>query len=132
MIRSHFSYSPLAWMFHSRKWSKITYKVHERSFEIVTSDKLIDFKTLLSNMNKTNFHQKNLRILMVQVFKIIYGYTPPIMGNLLVFWYNASNFNKIPLLWAILPNEHKIASSLGAFKRKIKDPICEIFLCKFI
>ena len=36
-------------------------------------------------MNKTNFREKNLQILMVQVFKVIYGYTPPIMGNLLVF-----------------------------------------------
>ena len=65
---------------------------------------------------------------MIEVFKIMTGYDPPIMGNFVIFRENTHNLRygsetisyTTPLLWANLPEEYKLLNSLGEFKSKIK------------
>ena len=79
---------------------------------------------------------------MVEVFKIINGFAPPIIEDFFLFCENThdiQNFQIIsneskktirygletviyrtPLLWATLPEKYKAATSLNSFKIKIK------------
>ena len=90
-----------------------------------------------------SIHQRNLQILMTEVYKIIKGEAPVIMTNLSIFWKNILNIRnfsiiadknkntvrygleiicyKTPYLWASPPGEYKHQDSVGKFKEKIKN-----------
>ena len=52
----------------------------------MSDDKQSDFQTLLENHNQLTFHRKSLQAFnMIQVYKILNGYAPPIMENLFAF-----------------------------------------------
>ena len=79
---------------------------------------------------------------MVEVFKIINGFAPPVMEDFFLFCENAHNIRnfqiisneskksvrcgletvkyRTPLLWANLSEKYKTATSLNSFKTKIK------------
>ena len=135
MIKSQFSYCPLIWMFSSRKSNNLINRIHERSIRIVNSDNESNFENLLEKNKEITIHQRNLQILMIEVFKKINGYAPPIMDNFFIFRENKRNLRnfqiilnenkktvrygsetisyRTPLLWANLPEEYKLANSLG-------------------
>ena len=97
-------------------------------------------------------HQRNLQVLMIEVFKIINEYAPPNMDNIFIFRENTHNLrnfqvilneNKItvrygsetisyrtPLLWANLPEECKLTNSLSEFKSKMKTWKCDTCVCR--
>ena len=84
---------------------------------------------------------------MIETSKIINGLSPPIMENFFLLrenTHNVKNFqeisnenrktvkygietisNRTPFLWANLPNEYKLATSLHDFKLKIKNWYCD-------
>ena len=62
-------------MFSSRKANLIN-RIHENSIRIVSGD---------NESNEITIHQINFQVLMIEVLKIINGYTPPIMNNFFVF-----------------------------------------------
>ena len=65
---SHFSYCPLIWMFHDRtKNSRIT-KIQERAVRIVYRDTESSFDELLAKDNSVSVHQRNLQLLMVEIY----------------------------------------------------------------
>ena len=71
MIKSQFSYCPII--------CPIIFtlnKVHERSLRLITNDENSSFETLLQNINDITVHQRNLQILMTEVYKIIKGEAP--------------------------------------------------------
>ena len=89
---------------------------------------------------------------MIETSKIINGLSPPIMENFFLLrenTHNVKNFqeisnenrktvkygietilNRTPFLWANLPNEYKLATSLHAFKLKIKNWHCGKCVCR--
>ena len=69
-------------MFSSRRSNNLINKVHERSLRLITNDENSSFETLLQNINDITVHQKNLQILMTEVYKIIKGEAPAIMKNI--------------------------------------------------
>ena len=138
MIKSEFSYCPLIWKFSSRKANNLINRIHERSIRIISGNNVSTFENLLEEHKEITIHQRNLQVLMTEVYKIINGYAPPIMENFFKFrenTYNLRNFQSIsnenkktvrygletisfrtPLLWAKLPEEYKLANSLSEFK----------------
>ena len=82
MIKSQFSYCPLIWMFSSRQSNNLINKVHERSLRLITNDENSSFETLLQNNKDITVHQRNLQILMTEVYKIVKGEAPAITKNL--------------------------------------------------
>ena len=84
---------------------------------------------------------------MTGTYKIINGTSPPIIENFFILqenMHNLRNFqeisnenrktvkygietisNRTPFLWANLPNEYKLATSLHDFKLKIKNWYCD-------
>ena len=60
MIKSQFSYSPLIWMFSSRKSNNLINRIHERSIRIVSSDNESNLENLLEKNKEITIHQSNL------------------------------------------------------------------------
>ena len=103
MIKSQFSYCPSIWMFSSRQSNNLINKVHERSLRLITNNQNSSFETLFQNNKDITFHQKNLQILMTEVYDIVKGKALAIMKNLFIFEeniYNIGNFE-------IIANENK-------------------------
>ena len=147
MIRSQFKYYPLIWMFCSRKSNNLMNKVHERSLRIDSGDNHNSFKSLLSKYKERTIHQRNLQVLLTETYKIINGLSPPITEHFFILRENTHNVrsfqeisnenrktvkygietisNRTPFLWANLPNEYKLATSLHDFKLKIKNWHCD-------
>ena len=68
-------------MFSSRRSNNLINKVDERSLRLITNDENSSFETLLQNINDITVHQRNLQILMTEVYKIVKGEAPAIMKN---------------------------------------------------
>ena len=152
MVKSKFNYCPLVWMFCSRKANNLINKIQERSLRLITNDKTSTFEHLLQANNEITTHQRNLQVLMVEVFKIINGFAPPVMEDFFLFGENTHNIRnfqityneskktvrygletakyRTPLLWANLPGKYKTATSLNSFKTKIKAWKCETCVCR--
>ena len=97
IMKSQFNYWRLVWIFCSKKLNSIISKLHERSIRIVLNDYPSDFNELLENNNEICNHHRNIRTLLIEIFKIKHELTPPIMESMLnrrVSTYNLSNFQE--------------------------------------
>ena len=90
-------------MFSSRKANNLINRIHERSLRIVSGDNESNFENFLEKNKEITIHQKNLLVLMTEVFKIVYGYAPPIMDNFSIFRENTHNLR----YFQIVLNENK-------------------------
>ena len=139
-------------MFSSRKAKNLINRIHERSIRIVSGENESNLENLLEKNKEIIIHQRNLQVLMIEVYKIINGYAPPIMGNFFIFRENTNNLRtfqiilnenkkivrygsetisyRTPLLWVNLPGEYKSANSLNEFKSKIKTWKCDTCVCR--
>ena len=116
-------------MFSSRKTNTLITRIHERPIRIVSGDNESNFENLLQKNKEITIHQRNLQVLMTELFKIINGYVPLIMDNFFIFRENTCNlrnfqiilnenkqtkkrygleaiFQRTPLLWANLLDEY--------------------------
>ena len=143
MVKSQLNYCPLVWMFCPRRSNNLINIVQERALRITYNDQQTDFKSLLSNHNEIIIHQRNLQVLMTEIYKIINDIAPPIVSSLFEIRENTHNTryfqvlsnesrrtvnygieiicHRAPFLWANLRPEYKLANSLNIFKRKIKN-----------
>ena len=143
IVKSQVNYCPLMWMFCPRRSNNLINKVQERVLCVTYNDQQTDFKSLLSNHNEITIYQRNLQVLMTEIYKIINDIAPPIMSSLFEIHENTHNTRyfqvlsnesrrtinyglesicyRAPFLWANLPPEYKLADSLNIFKRKIKN-----------
>ena len=142
-------------MFCPRRSSNLINKVQERALRITYIDQLTDLKSLLSNHNEITLQQRNLQVLMTEIYKIINHIAPPIMSSLFKIretTHNTRYFQvlsnesrrttnygleticyRAPFLWANLPPEYQLENSLNIFNRKIKNwkgENCPCRLCK--
>ena len=80
-ISSQFSYCPLVWMFHSRALNNRINKLHERSLRIVYNDNTSSFTDLLQKDNSVSVHQRNIQILLTEMYKVKNGFASKIMSE---------------------------------------------------
>ena len=142
MVKSQFNYCSLVWMFCSRRSNDFINKVQERALSITCNNQLTKFKSLLLNHIEITIHQRNLKVLMTEIYEIKNHIAPPIMSSLFEIRENTHNkrhfkvfsnesrrtvnYNleticyRAPSLWANLRPEYKLAMSLNIFKRKEK------------
>ena len=69
-IKSQFNYCPLVWMFCSRQSNNLINKIHEWSLRISYKDQKTSYHNLLQTYELT-IHQRNLPVLMVEIYKIV-------------------------------------------------------------
>ena len=140
MINSQFNYCPLVWMFCSRQSNNLINKAREKGLRLTYRNGTKDFQQILREQNEITIHQRNLQVLMTEVYKIVNGIALPIMNSLFQFRCNTNNirnFQEIytenrktvrygtetvtygaPFLWANLDTKYKNTKSLDEFKQK--------------
>ena len=95
MIKLQFNYCPLVWMFGSRQSNNLINKINERSMKISYKNQRTCYHNLLETHNELTIHQRNLQVLMKEIYKIVNGVAPPITNSLFEFRrkkYNIRNF----------------------------------------
>ena len=79
-------------MLWSRQSNNLINKIHEQSLRISYKDQKTSYHNLLKTLNELTIHQRNLQVLMTEIFKIVNGVAPPIMNSLFEFRSNEYNF----------------------------------------
>ena len=148
---SQFNYCPLIWMFHNRALNNRINKIHERALRLVYQNKNLSFSELLELDNAVTIHQRNLQVLVTEIFKVKNNLSPEIMKQVFDFqepYYNlrseTSQFRRENIkathydvqsvkLWAMVPQNIKNCKSLQEFKKLIKEwkhKACPCRMCK--
>ena len=155
-VTSQFNYCPLVWMCHSRTLNNRIDNIRLRALRIVYQDKKSSFEELLQKDNSVSVYMKHLQHLTTEIFKFKTSLSPIIMNEVFNFQENESynlrsgihlasrNMHTAyfgtdtisslgPKLWKLIPDKIKQASTLSAFKAKIKSWTinnCPYKLCK--
>ena len=146
-IESQFKYCPLTWMFCSRKSNNKINRLHERALRIVYNDYETTYEELLSHDNSFSIHDQNIHCLATEIYKVANDLSVGDFKNL--FDFKDKYTLHIPLvntelkgknsiryfgavIWNAIPHNIKTATSLKAFKNRIKfwKPECSCRLCK--
>ena len=69
-------------MFHSRRLNNRVNHIHERALRIVYQDYNSSFKELLRKDSSVTVHQRNLKLLVTEKFKVNIGCAPDIMKEI--------------------------------------------------
>ena len=80
LINSQFGYCLLVWMNHSRKLNNRINRIHERALRVVYNDENSTFDELLTKDNSVEVHDRNLQVLITEMFKVKMGASPVIMN----------------------------------------------------
>ena len=137
-------------MFCFRQSNNLINKVNERALKLIYQHNC-NFEVLLEKQRDFSIRQRNLQVLITEIYEIVNCIAPPIMNSQFTFvlnQHNLRNFQELwtekgntvnygleivtyraPVLWAKLPPEYKFAGSLTAFKSKIKSCRCGICTC---
>ena len=153
-VMSHFNYCPRVWMFQDKKsYNKIN-KIHERALRLIHKNSTSNFEELLTKSKSVPVHQRNLQLLLTEIYKTINNLNPSFMEEVFVtnaVPYNLRGSTNLVLpkartnlygidtvrfvgqkLWENLPKEIKESKTLEIFKRNIKSTTlkCSCKLCK--
>ena len=141
-------------MFHNRTLNNRINRFHGRAIRIVYRDKTSNFTELLQKDNVA-VHQRNLQVLVSEVYKVKMVLTPQLvkelfplsthacnmrstyefkLENVKTFHYGTKSFSLLgPKIWEFVPLEIKSSQFLEEFEKKIKSRIpenCPCTLCK--
>ena len=84
MTKSQFNYCPLVWIYCSRQSNNLINRVHERGLRLTCRNETNkEFQQILREKNEPTIHQKNLQVLMTEVYKIVNGIAPPIITSII-------------------------------------------------
>ena len=108
-------------MFCQRQSNILKNKVHERAFRLIYQDNS-NFKVLLEKQIEFLIHQRNLQVLMTEIYKILNDIAPPLMKSLFQLRRNFQEHSTekrntasygletltymAPALWAKLPPKY--------------------------
>ena len=154
-VESQFGYCPLIWTFHTRVLNNKINRIHERALRITYKDKSSTFQELLEKDNSVSIHHRNIQKLAIEIYKVLHGFSPPILNDIFVPVSRPYNFRRNdtlqrrrvnsvrhgtesisflgPKIWDLVPSDIKLSQSLSIFKRKIKKWVplkCLWRLCK--
>ena len=70
-------------MLHSRSLNRRINRIHERSLRMVYNDYESSFELLLEKDGSVKIHEKNIQVLVTEMFKIKHNIAPVIMNEIL-------------------------------------------------
>ena len=139
-------------MFCGKTQNKEIDRVHKRALRILLEDYTSSFDELLQKIDDTRVHVKNLRNLMVEIYKCLSCENPSFMRNIfqqkeLAYNLRSGSLLMLPraktttygtssltfrgsILWNSLPDTIKSSPSVVCFKRSIKEWKGENCTCK--
>ena len=80
------------------KANNLINKIHERSTRKVSSGNESNFENLLEKNKEIRIYQRNLQVLMIEVYKMINVYAPPIMEHFPMFRENTHNLRNFQII----------------------------------
>ena len=83
-VESQFGYCPLIWMFHRRGLNNKIKRIHERALRITYKDKTSTLQELLERDNSVSIHHRNVQKLAIEIYKVLHGFSPPILNDIFV------------------------------------------------
>ena len=95
MINSQINYCSLVWMFCSRQTNNLVNKIYKRPLKISHKAQKTSYQNLLETHNKLTIHQRNLQVLMKEIYKIVNCIALLIINSFIEFRsneYNVRNF----------------------------------------
>ena len=84
IFKSQFSYSPLAWMMHSRLINDKIYRLHKRCLRVAYNDSQSSFDELLERDNSVSVHNRNTQCLAISLYKVFNGVCPDIRKDVFI------------------------------------------------
>ena len=149
---SCFNYCPLIWMFCSKTASNQIENTQVRALRAVHTDFATPRDELLEVYQETPLHTRNLRILLIEVYKSLHKINPEFMWNLFTYKVTNTSFRRGQLLalpsrqdcyktslvlratlaWNSLPASLKQADSLSVFItaiEQINSFYCQCRIC---
>ena len=153
---SQFSYCQLVWMCHNRTKNNKINRLHERCLRLIYNDKKSSFEQLLEIDSSVSVHDRNLRALATEMYKIYHGISPTIMNEIFTLrhqnQYNLRNWTYFDApkvrtvnhgsesvrylgskIWEIIPAYTKELDTIDKFKiaiKKWKPESCPCRLCR--
>ena len=141
-INSQFNYCPIVWICHSRSLNNKVNDFHERALCIDYQDVQSSISALLVKDNSFPLHQKNLKLIIIEISKLKINVYPEIMNEIFNFskkyGYELKRSNSLSRsnvhstdfgiesitniaakIWNKIPHETKEACSLAVFRSKI-------------
>ena len=71
-------------MYCSRESNNLINRVHKRGLRLTYRNEINkEFQQILREKNEPTIHQKNLQVLMTEVYKIVNGIAPPIITSII-------------------------------------------------
>ena len=154
-IMCHFNYCPLIWMFTSKKAYQKLCKVHCKLLKVIYQRYDLCYQELLQLHGLEDIHTKQLKSLMIEIYKSINHLNPMFMWFLFKekstsFFLRSGPSLSLPtartttyglsnlvfrgsLTWNSLPHSLKVSTSLEAFKANIgnfKGLKCNCNICR--
>ena len=143
-------------MCHSRESNNKISKLHKRCLRIIYNDKRSSFNAFLEKDGSVSIHERNIKILATEMFKVSKNLAPPQMYKIFKLKdqphsnlrYNYLFFRPLvksvykgaeslsflrPKIWDILPDTYKDMPDLNRFKLALKrwKPVnCSCRICK--
>ena len=71
-------------MFHDRKSNTKINRIHERALRIIHKDSTSNFEELLIKSNSVSVHQRNLQLLLTEIYKTVNNLNPSFMADVFV------------------------------------------------
>ena len=90
-VNSQFGYCPLIWMFHNRTLNNRINRIHEQALRTVYCDKRSNFTEFLQKDNAVTVHQRNLQLLVTEVYKVKMGLAKQLVKELFRLSTHACN-----------------------------------------
>ena len=98
ITKFQFSYCPLVWIFCSRQSNNLLNKIYKWSLRISYKDQRTSYQDLLETFYELTIHQRNLQVLMTEIYEIVNGVALPIMSSLFGFRSNKYNIRNFQVL----------------------------------
>ena len=155
-VHCHFAYAPLVWMFHSREINNRINRIYKKALRILYDDCISSFEDLLRRDEGFTVHERNIQLLMVEMFKSKNGLEPQLLQGIFEIndyqgpklrsskHFKRPNVNTVKYgekslqnlgarLWSQIPNLIQEYDSLAKFKAHMKTwrpPKCPCDICK--
>ena len=156
LFNSQFIYCPLIWMYRSLENNNKINRLHERYLRTICNDKRSSFNALLEKDGSVSIHERNIKILPTEMFKVSKNLAPPQMHEIFklknqpqyTLRYNSLFSRPLvksvykgteslsflgPKIWDILPDTYKDLPDLNSFKvalKKWRPGSCSCRICK--
>ena len=89
-------------MFCFRQCNNLINKILAGSLRVSYKDQKTSYQNLLETHNELMIHQRNLQVLMTEIYKIVNGVTLRIMNSLFEFQNNENNIKNFKVLSTVL------------------------------